>query len=202
MKKILFLQVVLVLVLIFSCTEKPKTGLQPASPESVYVSSDRLVRIDKMIQQGIDSGWIAGATGFIARDGKIVYDKAFGFSDIEKKTILKNDDIFRIASQTKAITSIAAMMLFEEGKFLLDDPISKYIPEFSNPQVIDKFNPADTTFTTIKAKREVTVRDLLTHTSGIDYAGIGSATMNAVYAKAGIPRVRLFIGDQGPATGP
>lgn len=187
MKKILFLQVVLVLVLIVSCTEQPQSGLQPASPESVNVSSDRLARIDKMIQQGIDSGWIAGATGFIARDGKVIYDKSFGFSDIEKKTVLKNDDIFRIASQTKAITSIAAMMLFEEGKFLLDDPITKYIPEFSNPQVIDKFNPADTTFTTVKAKREVTVRDLLTHTSGIDYAGIGSATMNAVYAKAGIP---------------
>ncbi|MBK7626361.1 MAG: serine hydrolase [Bacteroidales bacterium] len=187
MKKILFLQVVLILVLIISCTEKPQTTLQPASPESVNVSSDRLARIDKMIQQGIDSGWIAGATGFIARDGNIVYNKSFGYSDIEKKTVLKNDDIFRIASQTKAITSIAAMMLFEEGKFLLDDPVSKYIPEFSNAQVIDKFNPADTTFTTVKAKREVTVRDLLTHTSGIDYAGIGSATMNAVYAKAGIP---------------
>jgi len=185
MKKILFLQFVLVVMV--SCIQKPQTELQPASPESVNVSSDRLARIDKVIQQGIDSGWIAGATGFIARDGKVVYNKALGFSDIEKKTVLKNDDIFRIASQTKAITSIAAMMLFEEGKFLLDDPISKYIPEFSNPQVIDKFNPADTTFTTIKAKREVTVRDLLTHTSGIDYAGIGSATMNAVYAKAGIP---------------
>jgi len=198
MKKILFLQVVLVLIV--SCTEKPQTSLQQASPESVSVSSDRLSRIDVMIQQGIDSGWIAGATGFIARDGKIVYNKAFGFSDIENKTILKNDDIFRIASQTKAITSIAAMMLFEEGKFLLDDPISKYIAEFSNPQVIDKFNPADTTFTAIKAKREVTVRDLLTHTSGIDYAGIGSATMNAVYAKAGIPTgfvsEKLIIGEK------
>jgi len=198
MKKILFLQVVLVLIV--SCTEKPQTSLQQASPESVSVSSDRLARIDVMIQQGIDSGWIAGATGFIARDGKIVYNKAFGFSDIENKTILKNDDIFRIASQTKAITSIAAMMLFEEGKFLLDDPISKYIAEFSNPQVIDKFNPADTTFTAIKAKREVTVRDLLTHTSGIDYAGIGSATMNAVYAKAGIPTgfvsEKLIIGEK------
>jgi CubicO group peptidase (beta-lactamase class C family) len=198
MKKILFLQFVLVVMV--SCTQKPQTELQPASPESVNVSSDRLARIDKVIQQGIDSGWIAGATGFIARDGKIVYNKAFGFSDIEKKTVLKDDDIFRIASQTKAITSIAAMMLFEEGKFLLDDPISKYIPEFSNPQVIDKFNPEDTTFTTIKAKREVTVRDLLTHTSGIDYAGIGSAAMNAVYAKAGIPTgfvsEKIILGDK------
>jgi CubicO group peptidase (beta-lactamase class C family) len=88
-----------------------------------------------MIQQAVDSGWIAGAVGFIAKDGKIVYDKSFGVSDIEKKTVMHNDDIFRIASQTKAITSVAVMMLFEEGKFLLDDPISKYIPEFANPVV-------------------------------------------------------------------
>jgi CubicO group peptidase (beta-lactamase class C family) len=145
-----------------------------------------LIRIDKMIQQGIDSGWIAGAVGFIARDGKIVYNKSFGVSDIEAKTPMHADDIFRIASQTKAITSVALMMLFEEGKFLLDDPISKYIPEFANPAVIDKYNESDTSFTPVKANREITIRDLLTHTSGIDYAGIGSSTMNAVYAKGGI----------------
>ena len=118
---------------------------------------------------------------------KIVYDKSFGVNDIEAKTMMHRDDIFRIASQTKAITSVAVMMLFEEGKFLLDDPISKYIPEFANPRVLDKFNEKDTTYTTIPAIREITVRDLLTHTSGIDYAGIGSGKMRAIYAKSGIP---------------
>jgi CubicO group peptidase (beta-lactamase class C family) len=78
-------------------------------------------------------------------------------------------------------------MLFEEGKFLLDDPISKYIPEFANPRVLDKFNEKDTTYSTIPAIREITVRDLLTHTSGIDYAGIGSGKMRAIYAKSGVP---------------
>jgi len=96
-----------------------------------------------MLKQSIDSGWIAGAVGFIARDGKIVYDKSFGVSNVETKSLMHNDDIFRIASQTKAITSVAVMMLFEEGKFLLDDPISKYIPEFANPGVLDKFNEKD-----------------------------------------------------------
>ncbi len=139
-----------------------------------------------MIQQAVDSGWIAGATAFIARDGKIVYDKAFGVSDLEAGTPMQTDNIFRIASQTKAIVSIAAMTLFEEGKFLLDDPVSKYIPEFANQQVIATFNEKDTTYTTIPAKREVTIRHLLTHTSGIDYAGIGSPVMRAIYAKAGI----------------
>ncbi len=106
---------------------------------------------------------------------------------MEAKTPMKTDDIFRIASQTKAITSLAAMILFDEGKLLLDDPVSKYIPEFAHPVVLDKFNPADTTYTTIPANREITIRDLLTHTSGIDYAKIGSENMNAIYDKNNIP---------------
>lgn len=199
MKKSLFLQVVsLILISAYSCAQS--TELKEASPLSVRVSEERLTRIDKMIQQNIDSGWIAGAVGFIARDGRIVYDKSFGLNNVEKKTLLRRDDIFRIASQTKAITSVAVMMLFEEGKFLLDDPISKYIPEFANPVVLDKFNEKDTTFTTIRAKREITIRDLLTHTSGIDYAGIGSSKMNAIYAKSGIPTgfvsEKIILGDK------
>ena len=150
------------------------------------MSPERLMRIDNMIQQAVDSDWIAGAVGFIARDGKIIYDKAFGVSDLEAGTPMRTDNIFRIASQTKAIVSIGAMMLFEEGKFLLDDPVSKYIPEFANQQVLETFNEKDTTYTTVPAKRAVTVRDLFTHTSGIDYAGIGTPVMRAIYAKAGI----------------
>jgi CubicO group peptidase (beta-lactamase class C family) len=186
MKKSFIFQVAcLIIILASSCTQTSE--LKETSPLSVMVSEERLVRIDKMLQQGIDSGWIAGAVGFIARDGKIVYNKSFGVNNLEAKTPMRTDDIFRIASQTKAITSVAAMMLFEEGKFLLDDPISKYIPEFANPKVLDKFNEKDTTYTTVQANREVTIRDLLTHTSGIDYAGIGSDHMKAIYAKAGIP---------------
>jgi CubicO group peptidase (beta-lactamase class C family) len=199
MKKTLFLQICLFfLVSVYSYAQT--TELRESSPLSVRVSEDRLGRIDKMIQQGIDSGWIAGAVGFIARDGKIVYDKPFGVSNLETKTPMRKDDIFRIASQTKAITSLAIMMLFEEGKFLLDDPISKYIHEFSNPTVLDKFNAKDSSYTTVKANREVTVRDLLTHTSGIDYAGIGSEIMKAIYAKSGIPMgfvsEKIILGDK------
>lgn len=186
MKKLLsFLVVLTVLV---SCSEQKATNkFSEAVPEVAGVSAERLGRIDNLITEYIDKGWIEGAAGFIARDGKIVYYKAFGSSNAEKKTELHRDDIFRIASQTKAITSVAVMTLFEQGKFLLDDPVSKYIPEFANPVVLDKFNEKDTTFTTVPAKREVTVRDLLTHTSGIDYAGIGSPMMRAIYAKYDIP---------------
>lgn len=211
MKKLFFLSAtVIVLFADVSCcnqAEKPGVSavIKEASPESAGVSSERLARIDRMIQSAVDSGWIAGAVGFIARDSKIVYNKAFGVSDIEAGTPLKTDDIFRIASQTKAITSIAAMMLFEEGKFLLDDPVSKYIPEFKNPQVLDKFIENDTTFTTVPARREVTIRDLFTHTSGIDYAGIGSPRMRAIYAKYGIPAGfgtdKMVLGEKMKALG-
>ncbi len=187
MKKILLLQIILIMFLAWSCTEnKNNQELKPGTPASVQVSAERLNRIDSMIIQSIENKWIAGAVGFIARDGKIIYNRAFGESDLENGTPMQTDAIFRIASQTKAIASIGLMMLFEEGKFLLDDPVSKYIPEFANPQVIDKYNPEDSSFTTIPARREITIRDLFTHTSGIDYAGIGSPMMNAVYSKAGI----------------
>jgi CubicO group peptidase (beta-lactamase class C family) len=189
---------VLILIITASCSRT--TELKEASPLSVKVSEERLIRIDKMLQQGIDSGWITGAVGFIARDGKIVYNKAFGVDDIDTKSPMRTDDIFRIASQTKAITSVAVMMLFEEGKFLLGDPVSKYIPEFADPRVLDQFNETDSTYTSIPANREITIRDLLTHTSGIDYAGIGSENMRAIYAKSGIPAVfgsdKVILGDK------
>ena len=187
MKKFFAIQLIMAVLLAWSCSEKKEIQvLKPGTPASVQVSAERLNRIDSMLIQSIENKWIAGATALIARDGKIIYNRAFGESDLEKRTPMQTDAIFRIASQTKAIVSIGLMMLFEEGKFLLDDPVSRYIPEFANPQVIDKYNPADTTYTTVPARREITIRDLLTHTSGIDYAGIGSPMMNAIYSKGGI----------------
>ena len=161
--------------------------LTEAPPESVGMSSERLQRIDRVVQEYVDKKQVAGAVLFIARNGKIVYQKGIGYDDMDAKTPLKKDAIFRIASQTKAITSTAVLMLHEEGRFLLDEPVSKYIPSFKNPKVLDKFNPQDSSFTTVPAKREVTIRDLLTHTSGIGYAGIGSPEANAIYAKNKIP---------------
>ncbi|KAA6438219.1 beta-lactamase family protein [Dyadobacter flavalbus] len=161
--------------------------LTEASAESAGMSSERLRRIDAVLQQYVDKKEIAGAVGIVVRNGKIVYYKGFGNDDTDAKTPLKKDAIFRIASQTKAITSTAVMMLYEEGKFLLDDPISKYIPSFKNPQIIEKFNEADSSYTVKPAKREITIRQLLTHTSGISYAMIGSPEANAIYAKNNIP---------------
>ncbi|MFN5169538.1 MAG: serine hydrolase domain-containing protein [Cyclobacteriaceae bacterium] len=161
--------------------------LPVGKPEDNGMSSTRLARIDKLVIDLVDRQQIPGAVVMIARNGKIIYHKAFGYSDVENKAPLKKDDIFRIASQTKAITSLAVMMLFEEGKFLLDEPVSRYIPEFKNPRVLASFNAADTTYTTVPAKSEITIRQLLTHSSGIDYASIGSAEFKAIYAKAAVP---------------
>jgi CubicO group peptidase (beta-lactamase class C family) len=160
--------------------------LSEANPSSVGISADRLIWVDNMIQESIDKDEIPGAVALIARNGKIVYHKAFGKADSENGRAQKTDDIFRIASQTKAITSTAVMMLWEEGKFRLDDPISKYIPEFKNPQVLQNFRYADTTYTTRPANKEITIRHLLTHTSGIGYGMIdGDERIKMIYQKAG-----------------
>ncbi len=130
---------------------------------------------------------VPGAIALVLRDGKVVYRKAFGVDDMFTQTPLRTDAIVRIASQTKAITSVGLMLLYDEGKFQLDDPISKYLPAFGNPKVLATFNEKDSTYTTVPAKGEVTIRQLFTHTSGISYPVVGSKEARAIYAKAGIP---------------
>lgn len=177
--------IVLVLLVCLACQQPTETKkiLSVAKPEAVGLSTARLARIDTAFTKWVDAGWMNGAVALIARDGKIVYHQSTGYNDPETKDTYENTDIFRIASQTKAITSVAAMMLWEEGKFLLDEPVSKYIPAFANAAVLDKFNAKDSSFTSVPAKRQITIRNLLTHTSGIDYAQIGSPEANAIYAK-------------------
>jgi hypothetical protein len=117
---------------------------------------------------------------------QLIYHKAHGYRDVDQKQLLEKNSIYRMASQTKLITTVGIMMLLERGKFLLNDPISKFLPEFKNPLVLDSYNELDTTFTTIPASREITFKDLLTHTSGIGYPQIGSPQMTAIYYKSGV----------------
>lgn len=167
----------------FDATSQKAKLIAPAAPELAGFSSERLKRIDNAMNEWVKNGWINGGVALIVRNGKIVYHKAAGYNDLDTKAPLQKDAIFRIASQTKAITSVAIMILFEEGKLLLNDPVSKYIPSFRKQTVLDKFNAADTTYTTVPATRDITIKDLLTHTSGIGYAQIGSREANAIYAK-------------------
>jgi CubicO group peptidase (beta-lactamase class C family) len=179
------------------------TGLVPAQkitvPATAAVagfSAERLKRVDAKMKDWVQKGWMPGGVALVIHDGKVAYYNAVGFSNLEAKTAMKKDDIFRIASQTKAITSVAVMMLYEEGKFLLDEPVSKYIPAFKRQTVLDKFNAADTSYTTVPVKRAMTIRDLLTHTSGLGYAQIGTNEATAIYAKHHITAGLDVEGDQ------
>ena len=161
--------------------------LSKGSAKSVGMSPERLARIDAMAESAIADSDVPGLVALVARNGKIVYHKAFGVADAGTGRELKKDDIFRIFSQTKAITATAVMMLWEEGLFKLDDPISKWIPEFKNPQVLDTYNYAAGTYTTIPAKQEITIRHLLTHSSGVGYGAIDpDERIRLIYKEAGI----------------
>jgi CubicO group peptidase (beta-lactamase class C family) len=160
--------------------------LTEGSASSVGMSEERLALIDSMCEDAVSEAQIPGVVALVARNGKIVYYKAFGMADNPAGRSLKRDDIFRIASQTKAITSTAVMMLWEEGKFKLNDPISKYIPEFKDAQVLDTLYK-DGTYDTTPADNPITIRHLITHTSGIGYGVIdGDDRIKEIYKEAGI----------------
>jgi CubicO group peptidase (beta-lactamase class C family) len=180
-------------IILFAQTKSIKNSpsLADAAPETVGMSSERLARLDGVLQNAVSQSTVPGVAAIVVRNGKIVYHKSFGMADNQANRPLKRDDIFRIASMSKAVTSTAVMMLWEEGKFQLDDPISKYIPEFKNPTVLKNFKFQDSTYTTEPAKSEITIRHLLTHTSGIGYGVIDAdEKFKALYHKAGI--VDLF----------
>jgi len=153
-----------------------------STPEEAGFSSQRLARLDSLFINYIVTGAMPNAVTFIYRHGKIVHHKAYGFKNIESREQLKKDDIFRIASQTKALTSVGLMMLYEHGKFLLDDSVSMYIPEFKNTQVLVTSNDKDSIYTTRPTKTAITIRQLLSHTSGIPYG-------NSIYSRYKIPGV-------------
>ena len=147
----------------------------------------RLSQVDTLLKQYVEKDWLAGAVVFIVKDNQVVYSTGCGYADRETRKPMTADAIFRIMSQTKAITSLAVMQLLEKGKFRLDQSIADFIPSFKHPTVIKSFNKADTGYTSGPAKREITFRDLLTHSSGISYPDIGNDTMQAIYAKQRIP---------------
>ena len=129
-------------------------------------SAERLARVDRFMQSYVDENKVAGAVGLVLRDGRVVYEKAVGWSDKEAGRRMTPDALFRIASQTKAITSVAIMTLLEEGKIALTDPVSRFIPAYDKTTVAVR---TDTGVTIVPAKRAITIRDLLTHTAGISY---------------------------------
>jgi CubicO group peptidase (beta-lactamase class C family) len=127
---------------------------------------DRLARVDAFLQSFVDSNQIAGAVALVLRDGNVVYERSVGWSDVESRKRMTMDGMFRIASQSKALTSVAIMMLMEAGKLSLGNPVGRFIPAFANTTVAVK---TDTGRAIVPATRPITIRDLLTHTAGISY---------------------------------
>lgn len=162
-------------------------------PEEVGLSSPRLARVGAMMQQTVEQKKMAGAVVLIARHGKIAYFEPFGLADTDKP--MRRDTMFRIASMTKPLVSVALLQLYEEGRLLLSDPVAKYIPEFARPKVLEMLpEGSKPAFRLVPAKREITVRDLLTHTAGLPYSFASDwypkdplyRQMHALYQEAGI----------------
>ena len=151
---------------------------------SCYENSINYDQIDSMISNEIEANNIPGAVILIGDEKGINYQKSYGIKNPETKEEFKNDDIFRIASMTKAITSFAVVKLWEKGLIDFDDPIKKYIPEFEYVEILDSFNEIDSSYTTVKRTKDITIRQLLTHTSGIGYDFIdGNPAIKAIYHK-------------------
>jgi CubicO group peptidase (beta-lactamase class C family) len=156
--------------------------LPTVKPETVGLSSERLKRIDAAVQRSIDNKRIAGAVTLVVRRGQVAWFQAQGMADREAGKAMRPDEMFRICSMTKPITSLAIMMLYEQGYFLLEDPISRYLPEFKNPKVL--VHPASVEPYSIPATREITIRDLLRHTSGLVYQW--DPTLGPLYKNANV----------------
>ncbi len=184
MSKISKFIVLFALAAVVSCQPMTSTQQSAAAPEEVGLSSQRLERIKEVMQAHVDENKVAGMVTMVARRGKVAHLECFGVLDIESKKPMQGDTIFRIYSMSKPVTSVAVMMLYEEGHFQLGDAVSKFIPEFKDVKVFVKKTEAGIELTELK--REITIRDLLMHTSGLAY-GLNKATpVDEMYQEAEI----------------
>lgn len=174
--------IIIISALLFNIGQISGQTLPVASPSAVGLSRERLDRIGIVMNRYIADGKMPGMVTMVIRHGEVAYYEAFGMMDIEANKKMTKDAIFRIASMSKAITSTAVMMLYEQGYFLLSDPVSKYIPEFKNPKVATRV-PGSDSIILVPAKSEITIRELLNHTSGISY---GEGLQTGFYKKAGM----------------
>ena len=176
---------------ISSCTEQHKDTstekFQFATPAEVGMVSDSLVKIEKMVMDFVDAKKYPGAVTLIAKNGKIIYESEVGWSDSLRTEPYRKDHLFRMASMTKPIVSLAAMQLIEQGKLNLDDPVGKYITSFNETEVLTDFNPADSTYTSKPSESTPTIRQLLTHTAGVPYGFMNPSVNGAIYDKNDIP---------------
>lgn len=177
-------------VLVFSCkTEKEETfeKFRFASPEQVGMNLDSLANIESMVMEYVKDKKYPGAVTLIAKGGKIIYESEIGWVDSMRTVPYRKNHLFRMASMTKPVVSVAVMQLVEQGIIDLHDPVSKYIPSFDSMEVLTEFNPSDTTWVSIPANTPPTVRQLLTHTAGVPYGFMNPSVNGAILAKYDIP---------------
>ena len=167
--------------------------LPRAKPEEAGFSSERLARIGTTLNADIEAGRIPGAVIAIARHGKLVMYEAYGWRDKDAKVAMTTDSIFNIASMTKPMTTVGALMLYEQGKLLIDDPLSKYFPKFANMRVAVRDN-GEPTAETVPANRQITIQDLMRHTSGLIYGGRGTTLVHKMYPAGSGDAAREYDG--------
>ncbi len=181
MKKMIF---IIGLMMFASHAASAQFAQSDAAGDAGFVQ-ERLERIDDAINLEIEQGKISGAVGLVIRNGQVAYFKSFGFADIDAQIPMQKDSIFRIASMTKAVTSVAAMILYEHGLFQLSDPVSKYIPAFANMMVVSEVDDSGNVIATVAATKPIRIIDLLTHSSGLGYPFIPSSVQKS-YLEAGV----------------
>ena len=180
----------------FSCTSQeqvPPEKFEFTTPEEQGMSSESLAKIDAMVMEFVDAKKYPGAVTLIAKNGKIIYESEVGWSDFAETEPYRKNHLFRMASMTKPLVSVAAMQLCEDGKLSLDDPVSKYIPSFDSMEVLSSFDPTDSSWTSVPAANQPTVHHLLTHTAGVPYAFMNPPVYGAILAKSGIPDLNTHL---------
>jgi CubicO group peptidase (beta-lactamase class C family) len=172
-------------MLLSACTQKvEQRNLSLATPEEVGMSSERLERLTQVMQNEIDEGNTPGITTMIARHGRIVHFETYGYQDIENQIPIDENTIFRIYSMTKPVTGVALMMLYEEGKFHLSDPVSKYIPEFKGMKVVENYHDRNPEL--VDAEHEMTIREIMSHSAGFSYGIFGNTYVDSLYRDADV----------------
>ena len=163
-------------------------ALEKASPREVGLSESRTENFRMELQRRVDTGELPGAVFMAIRNGKVAVHQAVGFQDKSARVAMSPDSIFRVASMTKPIVSTAIMMLSEQGKLLISDPLSKHLPEFANMKVLVEKNSADgkADFVLEPTRREITIQDLLRHTSGLTYGQFDRSKVDSMYVEANV----------------
>jgi CubicO group peptidase (beta-lactamase class C family) len=175
-------------------------SLPTAKPEDVGMSSERLARAGEAVRRYVDAGDVAGAVTLVARRGKIVHYEAYGYADLASRAPMRTDNIFRLASMSKPITAVAIMMLVEEGKVRLTDPVSRFIPEFpaAYKVAVQKQGGTDGESELVDASRPITIRDLLTHGSGLMSGGLGQRSVGQSIQRAPDDTLATYIPKLAP----